>query len=78
LSCEREIEGNTAIFIVFVVSGFFVFLISFFSDTYGRKLTFIGISVFAVIGALISIFPKNLICIVLGVAIQYLCKSILS
>lgn len=76
LSCDREIQGNNAIFLVLLIAGLSTVGSSFLNDNIGRKWTFIVILIVAVSGSLLSVLFDSYFMIVLGMIIQTTCKLV--
>ena len=77
LSCDRAIMGNNAIFAILSASGIFTCVVTFFSDTIGRKWTFILVSALGSLGGLVSLlFSESFFIIVIGLVIQYLSNNL--
>ena len=76
ISCNNEIKGNNALFIIMTVISVFVCFGSLFSDHFGRKPLFIVVSVISLFGSFVSLLKNDFNFIVAGVAVQNLCKGV--
>lgn len=74
LSCDKSIQGNNAIFYVITMTSFFIFISSFISDIFGRKVMFMISPFLQIFGAVFALAKLDYNFIVFGVALQTLCK----